>query len=406
MVSQAPISPAPVDQAALAASLAPFGQSRMLPRTAYVDPAVFAWEQRHFFGGGWMCVGRSDQISGPGDQRAESVGEGSVLLVRDGDGVLRAFANTCRHRGHELLPCGAATQQKVIICPYHSWTYTLDGSLRAAAGFKNLPGFAAEQWGLNELPVTEWHGLIFVDGSGSAPPLADALGTLDEMVAPYEMGRLVVAGRHDYETTANWKILTENYHECYHCPTIHPELCKVSPPRSGENYAAPGTWVGGWMDLRDGMATMSLDGTSHGAPLRALDEKGLRTVIYVALFPNVLLSLHPDYVMLHRLVPLAADRTHIECTWAFAPESLARPDFDPAYAVEFWDITNRQDWHACESVQRGMSSPHAVPGPLSPEEDAVYQFVTMVARGYRGQPVWNQGRPVWNSAVPAPAPAR
>jgi Rieske 2Fe-2S family protein len=402
MVSQTARPPAPVDQAALAASLAPFGQSRMLPRTAYVDPAVFEWEQRHFFGGGWMCVGRSDQVAEPGGQRAEAVGEGGVLLVRDEHGVSRAFANTCRHRGHELLPCGTATQQKVIICPYHSWTYGLDGGLRAAAGFKNQPGFVARLWGLNELPVAEWHGLVFVDGSATAPPLADSLATLDDVVARYELERLVVAGQHDYETTANWKILTENYHECYHCPVIHPELCRVSPPRSGENYPAGGMWVGGWMDLRDGMATMSLDGASHGAALRGLDAKGLRTVLYVAIFPNVLLSLHPDYVMVHRLVPLAADRTRIECTWAFAPESLARPGFDPGYAVEFWDITNRQDWHACESVQRGLSSPHAVPGPLSSEEDAVYQFVTMVARGYQGEPVWNPGLPVW-SAAPAPA---
>ncbi len=402
MVSQPPRPPVPVDQAALAASLAPFGQSRMLPRTAYVDPAVFEWEQRHFFGGGWMCVGRSDQVAEPGGQRAEAVGEGGVLLVRDEHGVLRAFANTCRHRGHELLPCGTATQQKVIICPYHSWTYGLDGGLRAAAGFKNQPGFVARLWGLNELPVAEWHGLVFVDGSATAPPLADSLATLEDVVARYELERLVVAGQHDYETTANWKILTENYHECYHCPVIHPELCRVSPPRSGENYPAGGMWVGGWMDLRDGMATMSLDGASHGAALRGLDAKGLRTVIYVSIFPNVLLSLHPDYVMVHRLVPLAADRTRIECTWAFAPESLARPGFDPGYAVEFWDITNRQDWHACESVQRGLSSPHAVPGPLSSEEDAVYQFVTMVARGYQGEPVWNPGLPVW-SAAPAPA---
>jgi glycine betaine catabolism A len=402
MVSQAPTSSAPVDQAALAASLAPFGQSTMLPRTAYVDPAVFAWEQRHFFGGGWMCVGRSDQIPGPGDQRAESVGEGSVLLVRGDDGALRAFANTCRHRGHELLPCGGAAQQKVIICPYHSWTYTLDGGLRAAAGFKNQPGFAAQQWGLAQLPVTEWHGLVFVDNSAAAPPLAESLGTLEGIIAPYELQRLVVAGQHDYETTANWKILTENYHECYHCPTIHPELCKVSPPKSGVNYSAPGIWVGGWMDLRDGMATMSLDGASHGVPLRGLDEKGLRIVIYVAIFPNLLVSLHPDYVMVHRLVPLAADRTRIECTWAFAPESLARPGFDPAYAIEFWDITNWQDWHACESVQRGLSSPHATPGPLSPDEDAVYQFVTMVARGYQGQPVRNLGVRSRGAGTPVP----
>ena len=390
----APVDPAdlaPVDPAGLAESLRPFGQSRMLPRAAYVDPAVFEWEQRHFFGGGWVCAGRSDQLADPGDQRAEALGTGSVLLVRGDDGVLRAFANTCRHRGHELLPCGAAMQRNVIICPYHSWTYSLAGGLRAAAGFKSRPGFAAGEWGLTELPVTEWHGLVFVDGSGTAAPLADSLGTLAAIVAPYEPGRLVAAGQHDYDARANWKILSENYHECYHCPTIHPELCRVSPPKSGENYASPGTWVGGWMDLRDGMATMSLDGRSHGVALRGLDQTGLRTVIYVHIFPNVLVSLHPDYVMTHRLVPLAADRTRIECTWSFAPESLRQPGFDPGYAVEFWDITNRQDWQACESVQRGLSSPHALPGPLSPDEDAVYQFVTMVARGYLGEPVWNPG---------------
>jgi Rieske 2Fe-2S family protein len=365
----------------------------MLPPAAYVDPAVFEWEKQHMLGGGWVCVGRGDQVAAPGDMRAEPVGTSSVLLTRAEDGALHAFANTCRHRGHELLPCGASAQQKVIICPYHSWTYALNGDLRAAAGFKNRPGFATAEWGLVELPVTEWHGLVFVDESGQAGPLEAGLGSLEERIAPYEMERLVVAGQHNYDAAANWKILTENYHECYHCPVIHPELCQVSPPKSGENLSAPGIWVGGWMDLRDGMATMSLDGSGSGVPLRGLDATGLRTVLYLGIFPNVLVSLHPDYAMVHRLIPVAADRTKIECTWAFAPESLAKPGFDPGYAVEFWDITNRQDWHACESVQRGLSSPHAVPGPLSREEDAVYQFVTMVARGYQGERVWTTGLP-------------
>jgi phenylpropionate dioxygenase-like ring-hydroxylating dioxygenase large terminal subunit len=393
MISQTPCPPVPLDPAAVAQALRPFGESRMLPRAAYVDPAVFGWEQRHMFGGGWVFVCRSDQVAAPGDMRAESLGTAGVLLTRDEDGVLRAFANTCRHRGHELLPCGASAQQRVIICPYHAWTYGLDGSLRAAAGFKNRPGFVTAEWGLRDLPAAEWHGLVFVDSSGQAPPLADCLGTLAEHVAPYEMDRLVVAGQHDYDAAANWKILTENYHECYHCPAIHPELCKVSPPKSGANYAASGIWVGGWMDLREGMATMSLDGRSSGVPLRGLDATGLRTVIYVGIVPNLLLSLHPDYVMMHKLIPLAADRTKIECTWAFAPESLTKPGFDPGYAIEFWDITNRQDWQACESVQRGLSSPHAVPGPLSPDEDAVYQFVTLVARGYQGERAWAGGIP-------------
>ena len=148
----------------------------MLPRAAYVDPAVFAWEQRNFFDGGWVCVGRSSQLPGAGDQRAEAVGEGGVLLVRGEDGELRAFANTCRHRGHELLPCGEGNRHKMIICPYHAWTYTLSGELYAAAGFRNKPDFDFGQWGLTPLPVSEWHGLIFVDGSGGAvPPLSEAL---------------------------------------------------------------------------------------------------------------------------------------------------------------------------------------------------------------------------------------
>jgi Rieske 2Fe-2S family protein len=383
---------APVDAAGLAGALKPFGESTMLPRIAYVDPAVFAWEQQHFFGGGWTCVGFSAMLPNPGDQRAEPAGHGSVLLTRDDDGALHAFANSCRHRGHELLGVGESVQRNTVICPYHSWTYALDGELRFASGFKRSDGFDRSAWGLAELPVAEWHGLIFVDGSaGAAGALADSLADLDKIIAPYEPERLVIAGRHRYDAAANWKILTENYHECYHCPVIHPELCKVSPPKSGENYAAQGAWVGGWMDLREGMDTMSLDGTSTGTPLRGLDSEGLRTVIYVNVFPNILLSLHPDYVMTHRLVPIAADRTMIECVWSFAPESLADPGFDPAYAVDFWDITNRQDWGACESVQRGLSSEHASPGPLSPDEDAVYQFVTLVGRGYAGESVWSRG---------------
>jgi len=383
-------APAPLDQGELAESLRPFGESRMLPRAAYVDPAVFGWEQQNFFGGGWLCVGRSDQLPEPGDQRAEATGQGSVLLVRGEDSTLRAFANSCRHRGHELLPCGGSAQRNAIICPYHAWTYSLDGELRGAAGFRRRPGFDFGQWGLPQLPVTEWHGLVFVDASGGAAgSLTGALAKLDEIVAPYEPERLVTAGTHEYDSTANWKILTENYHECYHCPSIHPELCRVSPPKSGENYADDGAWIGGWMDLRDGMATMSLDGCCGGLPLRGLDSRGLRTVIYVNIFPNVLLSLHPDYVMTHRIMPLAADRTRIECSWAFAPEAVAEAGFDPGYAVEFWDITNRQDWAACEAVQRGLSSPFASPGPLSPDEDAVYSYVTTIARGYLGQSVWD-----------------
>jgi glycine betaine catabolism A len=389
MVIQPSADFAPLVRAELERSLLPFGQSRMLPRSAYVDPAVFAWEQRHFFDGGWMCIGRSEDLGEPGDQRAESLGSAGALLIRGQDGVLRAFANVCSHRGHELLPCGVSTRHGRVICPYHSWSYTLQGDVWTAPGFKELEGFDPAEHGLTQLPCTEWHGLVFVDGSGTASALEVQLASLEELVRPYEPERLRVAGSHDYTVAANWKILTENYQECYHCPMIHPELCEVSPPKSGGNYHLDGPWVGGTMDLREGMDTMSLDGKSGGVMLRGLDAEGLRSVIYVYVFPNVLISLHPDYVMTHRLIPLAADSTRIVCTWSFAPEAVEQPGFDPAYAVNFWDITNQQDWEACSSVQRGLASTHARPGPMGGEEDAVYQFVTMIARGYQGQPITN-----------------
>jgi glycine betaine catabolism A len=380
--------PVPIPATALAAASRPFGSSRMLPPQAYTSAAVYGWEQRHLLSG-WQCVGRSADLAGPGDQRAERAGDSTVLLVRGQDGVLRGFANTCRHRGHELLPCGASASKRAVVCPYHAWSYRLDGSLALAPGYPQGPDFRMDDFPLAPVRVAQWHGWVFADPSGIAPELTDHLGVAGERVAPYAPERLVVAARHEYEIAANWKTISENYHECYHCPLIHPELCAVSPPDSGQNWASdrPGAFVGGWMDLRDGMETMSLDGRSGGLPIAGLAADLLRRVDYLQLFPNLLISLHPDYVMTHRIVPLAAGRTWVECAWAFPPEALERDGFDPSYAADFWDVTNRQDWAACESVQRGLESGRAQAGPLSPAEDAVYRFVQMVIRGYTGGPL-------------------
>lgn len=379
----------PLDAEAVERSLQPFGRGRMLPREAYTSEAVLAWERRNFFEGGWTCLGRSSIVAEPGDQRAEAVGRGGVFLIRAQDGTVRAFANACRHRGHELLPCGAETVNRpIVLCPYHAWSYRLDGQLRKAPGFDNVEGFELDEFGLVELPCVEWHGLLFVDASGGAGPFSLHVAGLEPIVGPYELERMITMGRHDYVVAANWKVLVENYQECYHCPVIHPELCAASPPRSGENYHNPGgAWVGGWMQIRDGYETMSLDGHTDAQTLRGLDAHRARIVDYIGIFPNVLVSLHPDYVMTHVVTPLAADRTRVVCEWHFAPEDAQRAGFDPAFAVDFWDVTNRQDWLACESVQRGLSNPRAVPGPMAPEEDGVHQFVTMVASGYAGRAV-------------------
>ena len=376
---------APLNPADLAASLKPFGQSVMLPAAAYTSQEVFEWENNHFFSG-WQCIGRSADIAEPGMQRADQVGPTTALLVRGDDGQLRAFANVCRHRNHEILPCGGSAKGKAITCPYHSWSYRLDGDLFSAAGYRDMAGFDMADFPLHALRVQEWLGWSVLDVSGNGGDFADHVAGLDERVANYAPERLVVQGRHEYVIEANWKIITENYQECYHCPSIHPELCAVSHSDSGENYVGErGAWVGGWQDLREHAATMSLDGHSDGVAIPGLTDHEKRTIDYIGLFPNLLISLHPDYVMTHRAIPLGPNRTWVECTWAFPPEAIESPTFDPAYAIDFWDITNRQDWAACESVQRGLESGHAVPGPLSPDEDAVYYFITMVARGYLGQ---------------------
>jgi phenylpropionate dioxygenase-like ring-hydroxylating dioxygenase large terminal subunit len=361
---------APIDTDALTAALRSHGESVMLPGAAYTDDEVYAWELRHMFAGGWMCLGRADELAASGTQRAISVGDIGVLLTFDANATARAFANVCRHRGHELLPLGGQVQRRAVVCPYHGWGYRLDGTLLSAPGFDPVPDGVS----LVELPAITWCGWLFVNATATAPPFDRYIGAMDDLVAPYRPGDLALGARHSYEVAANWKIVVENYHECYHCPLIHPELCQVSPPSSGDNWDLAGAWVGGSMDLRDRVQTMSLDGRSGGTPLPGVDP---RTVRYLGLFPNLLVSAHPDYVMAHRLEPLSPGRTLIECSWYFPPGVK-----DPAYAVDFWDITNRQDWSACESVQRGVSNPHFRPGPLATSEDAVYQWVTMVARMY------------------------
>lgn len=371
---------APLPPDLLAPALRPFGEGTMLPAQAYTSAEVLAWERRHFFAGTWTCLGRLDALTVDGvTQQAVTVGDVPVLLSLDGDGGVSAFANTCRHRGHELLGEGATSTRRSVVCPYHAWSYDLSGKLIAAPGFREVASFDPAAHGLVELPVEVWHGWVFVNALGTAAPFAEHVGDMATLVAPYAPERLVVGASHSYVVAANWKVVTENYHECYHCPLIHPELCQVSPPTSGVNFDLPGQWVGGSMELRDGAETMSLDGRSLGRPIPGVDPG---TVLYLGLFPNLLVSLHPDYVMTHLMVPLAPDRTEVECAWYVPPRDDGTP-VDASYAVEFWDTTNRQDWAACESVQRGLSSPHFRPGPLAPNEDAVHQFVTMVAHGYR-----------------------
>lgn len=367
-------SAAPVDAGAIAQVL---GEGQGLPREAYLSLEVHAWEMRAFHEDVWVCLGRVDEVGPAGAQRAIRAGGEGVLLVRGGAGEVRGFFNVCRHRGHELVRIGECARGRRIRCPYHGWVYGLDGARRRASGA------AGEDHGLVPVRVDTWRGFVFVNLSGSAIPLRAWLGDLDALVAGHDLEALRVAATHSYELRANWKLVVENYHECYHCPRIHPQLCRVSPPGSGKNDVGAGAWIGGPMELSAHAETMSLDGKSGAAPLPGLGPGQARRVYYYGVGADLLLSLHPDYVLTHRLEPLAPDRTRIACQWLFHPDALAAPGFSPSFAVDFWDMTNRQDWQAVESVQRGASSRGFRPGLFGPREQAVREFVTRVARGYR-----------------------
>jgi glycine betaine catabolism A len=371
---------APIGAADLLRSLEPLGRCRGLPAAAYLSSEVFAWEREHLFGATWFCAGRVADLAA-GDQRPVQVGAEDVLLVRDLTGELRGFHNVCRHRGHELVEPGGQARATEVRCPYHGWVYGLDGRLRSAPRLVPAPGFDPSAHGLHPVRVAAWAGWVFADLSGTAADLPAYLADLPALVAPYQPERLRAAATCDYVVAANWKLVVENYHECYHCPSIHPELCRVSPPDSGANFQPAGVWAGGTMQLRDGAATMSLDGRGEGAPLPGLDAERHRQVLYAGVFPNLLVSAHPDYVLTHRLEPIDAGHTRIVCEWLFPAEAVAG-GFDPAYAVDFWDLTNRQDWRACESVQRGLASRAYTPGPLAAGEDAVHQFISLVATAY------------------------
>ena len=373
MSSLSPLAPVAAD--GLSRALLPFGQSTMLPVESYTSQAVLDWERRHFVAGSWACVGRVEELRTDGATSGRCWWATCRCCSPSTAATIRAFANTCRHRAHVLLEDDQCATTKSVLCVYHAWTYRLDGTLQGAPGFRDNEFFDKADYGLVPLPSREWHGWLFVNATGDAPPFDDHLGAIEELVGPYAPERLVLRARHTYEIAANWKLVSENYHECYHCPLIHPELCQVSiPPRATTSSSRR-------LDRRhdvfkDGSETMSLDGGSKGRPIEGAPQD---SVLYVQLFPNLLISGHPDYVMTHRVLPLAPDRTWIECSWYF-PGS----DIDPTYAVEFWDLTNSQDWRACELVQRGLTSPHFAPGPFSPSEDAVHQWVQMVGRGYLG----------------------
>jgi phenylpropionate dioxygenase-like ring-hydroxylating dioxygenase large terminal subunit len=363
----------------LAAVRQPYRSATQLPPRVFHDQGVYEFERREWFGRDWLCVGRVEDVPTPGSYLlAEPAGQG-IVVVRDGSGGLRAFHNACRHRGARLLDQDSGALDGCIRCPYHAWSYELTGALRTAPYTRGVAGFDKAGSGLLPVRCATWQGFVFVSLAG-ATALADHLGDLPANLARFELAELRRARRISYEVAANWKVICENYSECAHCPGVHPQLNRISRYDSGADFAAVGEWKGGYMELGAGFATMSTDGQCAGRlPLPGMSTVDTRRVYFYLVWPNLLLSLHPDYLMAHQVWPLAPGRSLVHCDWYVHPDALAG---DLSGVVDFWDLTNRQDWAVCELQQRGTASPAYPPGRYTELEDAVHAFDLMCADRY------------------------
>ena len=354
---------------------------KSLPSEYYLSDEIFARERERIFSREWFCAGRADRLPEPGDVRVLEVLGESVLLARTREGKLAAHYNVCRHRGARLCAtdaepgeCGAArgglSAAGTIRCPYHAWTYGLDGRLLGAPFLNQDPAVPKEEFSLHPVGIALWGGFFFLNLWPAGPRAKDFsghLGPIPERVARYRLDSLAVARSIKYEVRANWKVIAENYNECYHCAGVHPELCELVPAFR-ERGGAGLDWDRG-IPHRDGAFTFTRSGTTTREPFPGLsDEEKVRHKGEL-LYPNLFLSLAADHVVSFRLVPEAPGSTTVVCDFLFDPAEMARPDFDPSDAVDFWDLINRQDWAICEEVQRGVSSRVHRFGYYAPMED-------------------------------------
>jgi Rieske 2Fe-2S family protein len=359
-----------------------------LPGHAYASAEVFAEETREIFARSWLCVARSSQLSEPGAFRVVDIGGESVIVTRGRDGSANAVLNVCRHRGARLCTESEGTLPRALRCPYHAWTYDFDGRLIAAPNLADLPDIDRADYGLVRAQVREWLGYVWVCLSDDPPsfeqtvvaPANERFGN-DQTLGRYTLDRLSVGATITYDVAANWKIIIENFYECYHCPTIHPELVEVLPEfqqglATQWTAATQGQFKGA--DFGTGIEGFTIDGAAGVTPLPELTADLDRQYFGMTIRPQVIINLVPDHIIFHRLFPLAADHTLVVCDWLFNPEVVANHE-DTTRSVALFDRVNQQDMAVCERAQLGMSSrAYAGGGVLVPVEHHINDFYDWV----------------------------
>ena len=350
-----------------------------LPGHYYTDPAIFAAEQDAILELQWFCAVRIEDLTTPGSFRTVDVGRESVLVVKGRDGVVRAFLNVCRHRGARMCVDSEGTTGRSIQCPYHAWTYSLEGRLVAAPNLTSMPDVDRGAYGLIPVAMQEWLGYAWVCLADEPPSFAETVQgavveRLGELAAidRYDVGSLALGRRIVYDVASNWKLIVENFMECYHCATIHPELTAVLPEFT-DGFAAQ-YYVGHGAEFGPDVQGFTVDGGPGFATLPGIDPDQDRRYYAVTIRPGVFLNLVPDHVIVHRMIPLAVDRTVVECDWLYAPGLLAS-GADVTASVELFHRVNEQDFAACERCQPAMSSrAYAEGGVLTPSEHHLTDF--------------------------------
>lgn len=340
--------------------------ARTLAQKYFVSPEIFTQERKIIFAKQWVLAGHQSEIAKAGDYFLAEVADESLIILRDPRSTIRGFYNVCRHRGTRLFEQKTG-QVRAIQCPYHAWTYALDGRLIGAPHMDNVPGFDKAECFLFSVNLALWEGFIFVNLADKPGPLAEWFAPLNGKFTHWNLSELRSARRIEYDVQANWKLIFENYSECYHCPGVHPALSKLTPYDSAENDLCEGPFLGGFMQITRGNS-LTMSGHACALPVGDISAEDHHRVFYYSILPNMLLSMHPDYVMVHQIRPQSPERTRILCDWFFHPEAFGQPSFNPQDAIEFWDMTNRQDWHVCELSQAGIRSRAYEPGPYSPRE--------------------------------------
>lgn len=356
---------------------------KTLPACYYTDTELFRRELDSFFFESWICAGRTDHIPETGDYFLREIAGESVIVVRSDADSITAFYNVCRHRGTRLCSVGEGNFAGRIQCPYHGWSYGLDGRL-VGAPHMDAAAFLNSDYPLHSIHAAVWDGHVFLNAHPKPEPLDVHLGDLSAKFASWDMGELRLHKRIGYNVRANWKLIVANYNECLHCPLLHPALNRLTDYLGSDNESPHPAYIGGSMGFRGSAETMSLDGKRRRDYLPRLNANQRKKVCYYVIYPNLLLSLHPDYMMIHTLWPRAVDRTEVICEWYFHPSELAKADFVADDVTEFWDITNREDWHIVELSQAGVQSRAYAPGPYSHREELLYAFDQMVVRRNSG----------------------